>query len=68
MVSTPSLMKRWYQSSSFPPRLSTDTIAPFWTNSRAAAASTSSCRPTTRYASIVRWLTSAARGWMAVPR
>ena len=32
--STPSLMKRKYQSSSFPPRLSTDTIAPFWTNSR----------------------------------
>ena len=32
--STPSLISRKYQSSSFPPRLSTETIAPFWTNSR----------------------------------
>ena len=41
MSSTPSLMLRKYQSSSFPPRLSTDTIAPFWTNSRPAASSIS---------------------------
>ena len=39
MSSTPSLMYRKYQSSSFPPRLSTETIAPFWTNSRSAASS-----------------------------
>ena len=46
--STPSLMKRKYQSSSLPPSDSTDTIAPFWTNSRAAASSISGWRPTAR--------------------
>jgi hypothetical protein len=38
-----------------PPRLSTAMIAPFWTNSFAAAASTASCSPTPRKISMVRW-------------
>ena len=46
--STPSLMLRKYQSSSLPPRLSTETIAPFWTNSRAAASSIAGSSPTAR--------------------
>ena len=46
--STPSLMLRKYQSSSLPPRLSTETIAPFWTNSRAAASSIAGSIPTAR--------------------
>src|SRR5436190_3102838 len=65
--SKPSLTLRKYQSSSCPPRLSTDMIAPFWTNSRSAASITSSSTPASRKTSIVRWLKWAARGWIAVP-
>jgi hypothetical protein len=46
--STLSLTKRKYQSSSFPPRLSTAMIAPFWTNSSSATRSISGSSPTAR--------------------
>jgi hypothetical protein len=47
---------------SFPARLSTATIAPFCRNSSRAADSTSSCSPTPRKISIVRWWNIAALG------
>jgi hypothetical protein len=61
-------MFRKYQSISRPPSDSTEMMAPFWMNSRPEASMISCSIPALRYSSTVLWLTSAARGWMAVPR
>ena len=67
-ASTPSLKCRKKNFISGLARLSTETMAPFCTNSCADADSISSCSPTLRKISMVRWWNEAARGWTAVPR
>jgi len=67
-ASTPSLKCRKKNFISGLVRLSTETMAPFCANSCADADSISSCSPTPRKISMVRWWNEAARGWTAVPR
>ena len=65
---TPSFKFGMKYAISLPASVSTDITAPSWSNCSPDFCITICSTPTVRKISMVRWLISAARGWMAVPR